>query len=173
MILCVYILYVDPCLHYCAIILARSIILGECYQFQVRGKFKTLTTTSWITLRTIPGLPYRKNCKFPALLFTIRRKMTVVFPIFRNYSESITKPTAKIPFLTFKFLHNLTASYIQDLFIRHCPMRSLWSSSPQRLSRANFNLMAYSAGEFASCFCSRSLNHLPIDINTLSKCGKV
>ena len=145
--MCVY--PVDPCLHYCAIIFAFSIILGECCQFQVREKFKTLTTTIWTTLRTIPGLPYRKNCKFPALLFTMGGKMTVVFPIFRNYSESITKPTAKIPFLTFKFLHDLIASYIQDLFIRHCPMRSLWSSSSRCLFRANYNLMMYGARAFA------------------------
>ena len=73
----------------------------------------------------------------------------------------------KILLLTFKCPHNLTPSqaYIQDLLVRHRHIRSLRSSSFQRLSRPNYNLMTYGARGFAVS-ASELWNHLPIDITS-------
>ena len=102
-----------------------------------------------------------------ARLVTCSRKYDHVTPMLKDlhWLPIAERINFKILLSTFKSLHNLTPSYIQDLLVRYRPIRSLRSSSFQRLSRPNYNLMTYGARAFAVS-APEFWNHLPIDITS-------
>ena len=89
--------------------------------------------------------------KAAARLITFSSKFNHITPILKDLhwlpiNECIK---FKISILTFKALHDLSPSYIQELLSLHRPSRTLRSSSSLRLNPTSYNLTSYGSRAFA------------------------
>ena len=72
----------------------------------------------------------------------------------------------KAVLLTFKCLHDLSPSYIKELFTPYCPARMLRSSSTLLLAPTDFNMKTFGARAFAIS-APGLWNQLPDDIKSI------
>ena len=97
----------------------------------------------------VKKLQYVQNAA--ARLITFSLKFNHITPILKDLhwlpiNECIK---FKILILTFKALHDLSPSYIQELISLYCPSRTLRSSTLLRLNPTSSNLKSYGSRAFA------------------------
>ena len=116
-----------------------------------------LLLVNWITNSILFGLPKHVTDRLQlvqnssARLVTLTRKHDHITPILKDlhWLPVEYRIKFKILLLTFKALHGLSPTYLQDLISIRKPPRNLRSSSSMLLSSKSYNLKSYGLRSFS------------------------